>query len=178
MQWWARLPSLDRPGLLEQSLRARDRDRQKSRKIDGAYQDVLTWARQHGDAAPLWPGSPDRARPTATCVASCAHLRPIWATQGRPTMTRQSGDYCANSQILVFDFTAQGSASEELAMERSVRALHPDDAVRAGSLWTTLVELALHVAASGGDRARDRLIEDLGISRFALSATGATHPRA
>ena len=64
-------------------------------------------------------------------------------------------------QILVFDFTAQGSASEELAKERAIRALHVDDTMRAGNLWTTLVELALQVAASGGDRTRDRLIEDL-----------------
>jgi len=31
----------------------------------------------------------------------------------------------AQAQILVFDFTARGSASEELAKERALRALHP-----------------------------------------------------
>lgn len=45
--------------------------------------------------------------------------------------------------------------------ERAVRALHPDDAFRAGNLWSTLVELALQVAASGGDRTREGLIEHL-----------------
>ena len=72
-------------------------------------------------------------------------------------------------QILVFDFTAQGSASEELAKERAVRALHPDDTLRAGNHWTTLVELALQVAASGGDRMRDGLIEDIRRESFRLA---------
>jgi len=72
-------------------------------------------------------------------------------------------------QILVFDFTAQGSASEELARERAVRALHPDDTLRAGNLWTTLVELALQIAASGGDRTREGLIEDLRRESFRLA---------
>ncbi|MGA3043454.1 MAG: hypothetical protein ABSF54_21980, partial [Bryobacteraceae bacterium] len=43
--------------------------------------------------------------------------------------------------ILVFDFTATGSASEELAKDRAARALHPVDTSRAGSLWDELVEL-------------------------------------
>src|ERR1035438_10105489 len=45
-------------------------------------------------------------------------------------------------QILVFDFTATGTNSEELAKERGVRALHPDDASRTGELWTVLTIIA------------------------------------
>jgi len=40
-------------------------------------------------------------------------------------------------QNLSFDFTAQGSASEELGKERPVRALHSDEAPQAGSHWTS-----------------------------------------
>jgi hypothetical protein len=46
-------------------------------------------------------------------------------------------------QILVFDFTATGSMSEELAKQRAVRALHPDGASRANELWKVLTELAI-----------------------------------
>jgi len=45
-------------------------------------------------------------------------------------------------QILTFDFTAPGSASEELAKERAAGALHSGEVERASSLWASLIELA------------------------------------
>jgi len=72
-------------------------------------------------------------------------------------------------QILVFDFTAQGSASEELAKERAARALHPDETSRAGNLWAGLIELALETAASGGDLSRDQLIDYLRLQSYRLA---------
>src|SRR5438067_2335134 len=68
--------------------------------------------------------------------------------------------------ILVFDFTATGSASEELARERTARALHADDVGRAGNLWSELVELSIAVAKSGGDRTPEALKEELGQKGF------------
>jgi hypothetical protein len=139
-----------------------------SRKIDGTYQDVLTWARQLGDAATFMariarPGSAnDDMRSFVRTFRS--HLRDAGVPDDDETVWR----LLRKLQILVFDFTARGSASEELAKERAVRALHPDDAVRAGNLWTTLVELALQIAASGGDRTRNGLIEDLRRQSFRL----------
>jgi len=64
-------------------------------------------------------------------------------------------------QILVYDFTATGSASIELMQERAVRALHPSHADQAGKLWTTLTDLALQIALNGGERSRDSLIDEL-----------------
>src|SRR5262249_50762869 len=72
-------------------------------------------------------------------------------------------------QILVFDFTVTGSASEQLAKERAVRALHPDDTPRAGELWKILTELSIKIASSGGDRTRDQLVEDLRPESFRLA---------
>ena len=140
-----------------------------SRKIDGAYQDVLTWARQLGDAATFTariarPGSANDDMRTFVRTFK-SHLHDAGAPDDDETVWR----LLRKLQILVFDFTAQGSASEELAKERAVRALHPDDTPRAGNLWTTLVELALQVAASGGDRTRDGLIEDLRCQSFRLA---------
>ena len=139
-----------------------------SRKIDGSYQDVLTWARQLSDAATFTaridrPGSAnDNMRTFVRTFKS--HLRDAGAPDEDETVWR----LLRKLQILVFDFAARGSASEGLAKERAVRALHPDDTLRAGNLWTTLVELALQVAASGGDRTRDGLIEDLRCQSFRL----------
>lgn len=132
-----------------------------SRKIDGAYQAVLTWARQLGDAETFFarikrPGSAnDDMR---TFVHS---LRKNLCDAGAPGDDETVFRLLCRFQILIFDFTAPGSASEELARERAVRALHTDDGARAGSLWSALVELALKVAASGGDRKRYDLIEEL-----------------
>lgn len=132
-----------------------------SRKIDGAYQDVLTWARQIGDAATFFaridrPGSANDDMRVFVRTFK-AHLRDTGAPSDDDTVWKLLGRF----QILVFDFTAQGSASEELAKERAVRALHPEDGSRAASLWSVLVELALRIAASGGERKRGDVIEEL-----------------
>ncbi len=140
-----------------------------SRKINGAYQDVLTWARELGDAATFMaridrPGSanPDMRTFVRTFKS---HLH----NAGSPDDGEHVWGLLRKLQILVFDFTARGSASEELAKGRAVRALHPDDTLRAGNLWSTLIALALRIAASGGDRTRDRLIEDLRQQSFRLA---------
>ena len=140
-----------------------------SRKIDGAYQDVLTWARQLGDAETFMaridrPGSANESMRTFVHTFKM-HLRDARSPDDDETVWR----LLRKLQILVFDFTAQGSESEELARERAIRALQRGDTQRAGNLWTTLVELAIQVAVSGGDRTRDRLIEDLRPQSFRLA---------
>jgi hypothetical protein len=140
-----------------------------SRKIGGAYQDVLTWARQLGDAATFMariarPGSAN-ADMRSFVRTFKSHLESAGVLDDDETVW----GLLRRLQILFFDFTARGSESEELAKERAVRAIHADEVVRAGNLWTTLVELALQVAASGGDRTRDGLIEDLRRQTFRLA---------
>lgn len=140
-----------------------------SQKIDGSYQDVLTWAREIGDAATFTarinrPGSAndDMRRFVQTFKSNLCEA-------GSPDDDETVWRLLQRLQILVFDFTAPGSVSEQLAKERAVRALHMDDAIKGGALWTTLVALALQVATSGGDRIRNRLIEDLRGQSFRLA---------
>ena len=107
-----------------------------SHSIDGAYQDVLTWARQLGDAATFInrinrPGSANDDMRTFVNTFR-EHLRDAGAAHDDETVWQ----LLRRLQIFVFDFTAPGSASEELAKERAVRALHSDDTPRAGDLWT------------------------------------------
>ena len=125
-----------------------------SHKIDGPYQDVLTWARQLGDAKTFFerierPGSanPDMRRFVET-------LRSHLGAAGAPNDDERVWKLLGRLHIFVLDFTATASASEELAKERAVRALYPEDSLRAGELWKTLTELAIEVAKSGGDRTR------------------------
>jgi hypothetical protein len=140
-----------------------------SHNIDGAYQDVLTWARQLGDAATFInrinrPGSAnDRMR--AFVDTFRAHLKDAGAAHDDEAVWR----LLRRLQVLVFDFTATGSASEDLAKERAVRALHPEDASRATSLWAELTELAIKIATTGGDRKRDELRAELVQKTFRLA---------
>src|SRR5579859_135610 len=140
-----------------------------SRKIDGPYQDVLTWARQLGTGATFIdrinrPGSAnDDMRGFVNAFR--VHLQDARAAHDDEAVWR----LLRRLQILVFDFTATGSAWEELAKERAVRALHSDDALRAADLWTALTELSIKIASSGGDLTRDRLIEDLRQKSFRLA---------
>jgi len=140
-----------------------------SHKIEGAYQDVLTWARRLGSAETFvaridrhGASNPDMRRFVDTFKSN---LRDAGADDDNETVWR----LLRKLQILIFDFTAQGSASEELAKERAARALHPDETSRAGNLWAGLIELALETAASGGDLSRDQLIDYLRLQSYRLA---------
>ena len=142
---------------------------QTSHKIEGAYQTVLTWARQLGDAATFMsrirrPGSANEAMRSFVNTFR-AHLEEAGAPHDDATV------WCLLSrlQILPFDFTATGSAAAELAKERATRALHPDDTPRASDLWKALTELSIEIASSGGDITRDRLVEKLKQRSFRLA---------
>lgn len=141
-----------------------------SRKINGAYQDVLTWARQIGDAKTFMEqltrsgsSNPDMRTFVETFRT---HLRDFGVANDDETVWK----LLRRLQILVFDFTAVGSATEVLERERCARALLPAEASRAGELWNVFTELAIEVAASAGDRDRNRLLEDLQKFSFGLAA--------
>jgi len=93
------------------------------------------------------------------------HLRDAGASHDDETVWKT----LARLQILVFDFTAAGSATEELARDRAAQVLPPEDRAKAASLWSTLTDLALEVAANGGDRDRARLVADLQAKDFRLA---------
>jgi hypothetical protein len=140
-----------------------------SHRIDGPYQTVLTWARQIGDAATFVSriNRPGSGNPLMRSFVETfrAHLQDEGASHDDEAVWQ----LLRRMQILVFDFAATGSASEELAKERAARALHADDAGRAGNLWSELVELSIAIAKSGGDRTSEALKEDLGQKGFRLA---------
>ncbi|NLR75303.1 ATP-binding protein [Leeia aquatica] len=150
-----------RPDFLTQRYELAIATTKGSRKIDGAYQDVLTLARQIGDAATF---------ATQIDLAGVANddMRAFIKTFKSHLQDENSLDdnetvwlLLRRLQILTFDFTASGSASHDLALERAVRVLHPDDGSRAGAFWGSLIELAIDVAKSGGDRTRETALQAL-----------------
>ncbi len=150
-----------RPDFLTQRYELAIATTKGSRKIDGAYQDVLTLARQIGDAATfaaqidLAGVANDDMRALVKTFKS--HLR----DEGSPDDNETVWLLLRRLQILTFDFTAPGSASHDLALERAVRVLHTDDGSRAGVFWVSLIEQAIDVAKSGGDRTRETALQAL-----------------
>ena len=147
-----------------------------SRKIDGPVQDVLKWAREMGSAGPFMdridrPGAANRDM-RAFVHTFRSNLENAGAKSDDETVWR----LLSRLQVLVFDFTAEGSMAEAWERERAALALHPDDAARAGALRSCLVELAIDIASSGGDRDRERLIRDARDRDFRLA--GARHTAA
>jgi hypothetical protein len=111
-----------------------------SRKIDGVYQNVLVWARQLGSAAGFFarlarPGSANDDMRTFVQT-----LRGDLRDAGAPHDDETVWKTLARLQILIFDFTNNGSATEELARDRAAHVLPPEDRAKAASLWSTLTE--------------------------------------
>ena len=132
-----------------------------SRKIDGPYQDVLALARQIGDAVTfmgqlkLEGAANDDMRTFVKTFQS--HLK----DEGAPHDDETTLKLLRRLHIFTFDFAASGSASEDLARERALRTLHAEDASRVDAFWGNLVEQAISLAKSGGDRTRTTLLDSL-----------------
>lgn len=139
-----------------------------SRYIDGVYQDVLRWARQVGSATLFFDRLNRPGTGNETMRKFVATLRRHLADSGGDTDEETVWKVLTRLQILVFDYTAEGSASEELSRERAVRVLPPTRAADASMLWSVLLDSALAVAADGGDRDRLRLVADLRAKSLAI----------
>ena len=130
-------------------------------RIEKSYQDVLTWARNL-ESSQAFHARLDREGagndPMRTFIKT---FRDNLALSGGKSDDEFVWQLLRRLQILVFDFTATGSASVELMMERAVRALHPSHADQAGNLWTTLTNLSLEIATNGGEISRDALVAEL-----------------
>jgi len=132
-----------------------------SRKIDGAYQDVLRWARQLGSATVFFERLNRRGTANTDMQTFVSTLRGHLHDAGASNDDETVWKVLKRLQILIFDYTAVGSAAEELSRERAVRVLPPEDAAKASILWRALIDLSEEVAADGGDRNSARLLADL-----------------
>jgi len=128
-----------------------------SRKIDGAYQDVLSWARHIGSAATFTSRIERKGTTNDDMRTFVSTFRSHLREECFPDDDEMVWKLLRRFQILIFDYTATGSASEALARERCAHALDPSDASRYGDLWGALQNTALSFAARGGDLTKDSL---------------------
>jgi hypothetical protein len=140
-----------------------------SRKIDGAYQDVLTWARRLGSATVFFEHLGRKGFASEDMRIFVATVRNHLEECGVSNDEETTWRLLRKLWILTFDFTAEGSASEALAKERAVRALHPDCSAQAATMWRTLIELAIRFAAAAGESSVAELTAELTKSSFRLS---------
>jgi hypothetical protein len=132
-----------------------------SRKIDGSYQDVLTWAREIADSSTFFARLARRGSANEEMRTFAQTFRTNLELAGAAADDETVWKLLQRLQILVFDFTAQGSTSEALARELAVRALAVNSSDQAGTLWSVLIERSLQIAAAGGERTRALLVADL-----------------
>ncbi|MGY4478636.1 hypothetical protein [Bradyrhizobium sp. USDA 3364] len=132
-----------------------------STKIEQHIQNVLKWAREYQDAEGFFarltqPGAAHQEMRDFV-EAFRDHMRKAGAAHADASVWRLLSRF----QVLAFDFEQPGSVCAQLARERCTLILAPQEVGRAGELWDSLQQIALHVDAAGGDldaRAlRDRL---------------------
>lgn len=149
---------------------------QSSRQIDGAYQEVLLWARRSESADAFF-------RKLKRPGASNANMRSFVTTlQANVTQFGAASDensiwkILRKLHILVFDFAAEGQ-TESLVRDRCARALELSERGKAGALWSALCDIAQSLATSGGEIALSTL-RDILSNTHGLKLTGLRQNRA
>lgn len=122
-----------------------------STKIEQHIQEVLKWARVYQEGEGFFRRLNQRgaSHPSKRefIEAFRGHMRAAGAADDDAAVWHLLSRF----QVLAFDFEQSGSICAQLARERCLLQLAPQDAVRAGDLWDSLQQIALEVDASGGD---------------------------
>ncbi|GHU25704.1 hypothetical protein AGMMS50256_00800 [Betaproteobacteria bacterium] len=135
-------------------------------RISGPYQDVLRWAREVNSASTFIERIKREGVGNSDMRAFVKTVRSHLATVGCANDDESVWHILCSFQILVFDYDAPGSQSHELALERSQHVLEPDETTRASGFWEALTEIAIRVAASGGDLDCNRLRSEPTLASF------------
>jgi hypothetical protein len=130
-------------------------------RIAGPYQDVLRWAREV-ESAGVFHARLKRAKVGNDQMRGFVEtVRTHLETSGILVDDEVLWQILRRFQILVFDYDAPGSQSEELALERARHVLEPAEAGRAGALWKALTSISIRSAASGGQVTKSELLQEL-----------------
>jgi hypothetical protein len=140
-----------------------------SRKISGAYQDVLKWARTMDNAAAFF------TRLDARGIAS-EDMRDFVVTTRKHLVAGGVADdddaiwrLLRRMLILEFDFEATSPITRTYGHALARMALADEDIDRAGSLWSSLVDLSIKTGTTGGEINRKTLLLNLTEAGFQLA---------
>ncbi|MFF7109340.1 NACHT domain-containing protein [Pseudomonas sichuanensis] len=140
-----------------------------SRKISGAYQDVLKWARTMESAAAFF------TRMHARGIAS-KDMRDFVATTRRHLVANGTADdddaiwrLLRRMLILEFDFEATSPMARTYGHALARTALADEDVGRAEALWSRLIDLSIKTGTTGGEINRTALEANLIEAGFRLA---------
>ena len=140
-----------------------------SRKISGAYQDVLKWARTMESAAAFF------TRMDARGIAS-KDMRDFVATTRRHFVANGTADdddviwrLLRRMLILEFDFEATSPIARTYGYALARTALADEDVGRAEALWSRLIDLSIKTGTTGGEINRTALEVNLAEAGFRLA---------
>jgi hypothetical protein len=140
-----------------------------SRKISGAYQDVLKWARTMDSASAFF------TRIDARGIAS-KDMRDFVATTRRHLVANGVVDdadaiwrLLRRMLILEFDFEAASPIARTYGHALARTALADEEVGRAEALWSRLIDLSIKTGATGGEIDRTALETNLAEAGFRLA---------
>jgi hypothetical protein len=140
-----------------------------SRKISGAYQDVLKWAQTMESAAAFF------SRLNAKGIAS-KDMRDFVATTRTHLVAGGVADdddaiwrLLRRMLILEFDFEATSPITRTYGHALAQIALADEEVGRAGALWSRLIDLSIKTGTTGGEIDRTVLLVNLAEAGFRLA---------
>ena len=161
--------AVDSPGFWESNHHLAVAVARTTQKIETAYQDVLSWARNIEDATTFHARLTREGEANDAMRRFVSTFRNNLKAAGAPDDDETVWRILQRFHILIFDFTASDSAVVELMHERALRALESGGTDEARTLWSRLTELSLQIAVNAGYRTRESLIMDLASFRLASS---------
>ncbi|WP_192250759.1 ATP-binding protein [Mesorhizobium caraganae] len=130
-------------------------------RIEQAVQEVLHWARQRPDAASFMANIRRKGFASDPMRSFVKVFTDNLQRHGAPSDDETVWRLLRRFQVLVFDFESVGSDYEHRARQRCRLVLAPDQASRAGDLWSHLIVDAEASARGSGSRNRTDVIGKL-----------------
>lgn len=122
-----------------------------SRKISGAYQDVLKWARGAATAAEFFNRIAAKGVANQDMRSFVATTRANLIAGGIDDEDEEIWQRLRRMLILEFDFEASAPVTRIYGQALARQALAADDLGRADALWSRLVDLSIKTGTAGGE---------------------------
>lgn len=140
-----------------------------SRRISGAYQDVLKWARTMESAAAFFTRLDARGIANKDMRDFVATTRKHLVAGGVADDDDSIWQLLRRMLILEFDFEATSPIARTYGYALARTALADEDVGRAEALWSRLVDLAIKTGTTGGEIDRTALGANLAEAGFRLA---------
>ena len=139
-----------------------------SYSISGPYQDVLEWARRDHSSSQFFARLALKGVASEKMRSFAESFRNNLVTQGMADEDEAVWAVLRRFMILEFDFESAAPEAKAHALTLARQVLALEDATRAESLWSNLIEIVIETGKAGGSISRQSLIETLTTRGFHL----------